>query len=379
MFFHNLKYYIIMLFKNKIMLFWIVIFPIALLTMFFVAFSSITANTESFSEIPVSVVFEGEENAQFKEILEGITADEEPIFAIAYDEKNEAQAKLESGEIDGIIFCNGETLSAGVTSGASIEKTIITSFVQQYSQNVKTITDIATVNPANIQAVIEKMSDEISSVQQQDFTSNNTDFFITYYYGLFAMAALLAAMHGMYCAVNFQANLSKTGARVSASPVKKISLVSASLVASSLFQAAAMTLATVYAMFILKIDFGVDFLVMTAINIVSGTTGVMLGFFVGSIGRMSETLKRTILLGVTMFGSILAGLISPDISYIVRTSAPIVDKINPAKIITDCFYAVNVYGDYNRLLIDLATLGAMCVVFCVGGALISRRRKYASI
>ena len=80
-----------------------------------------------------------------------------------------------------------------------------------------------------------------------------------------------------------------------------------------------------------------------------------------------------------MVGSILAGLIDQDIVYSINTSCPIINKISPAGLISDSFYAVNVFNDYGRLTENLLILAAEFLIFCIAGSLISRRRKYASL
>lgn len=379
MFLHNFKYFTKELMRSGSMTFWVFIFPLALMTLFKFAFSNITATTESFSEIPVAVVYTGEESEIFRTTVEGLESGGKKLFSITSTNSDEALALLKEKKIEGIITVSDDILSLSTTEGSSISKSIVSGFVTQYNTNVSIIKEVLATNPQNIGAVLEAMEAEISSINSTSLAGENTDVFVTYYYGLFAMTCLFASMHGMFCSITFQANLSATGMRISVSPVKKLPLILSALLSSSLIQILAVAIACVYAFFILGINMGVDFGLFLLICIIGSLTAVGMGYFVGTIGRMSDGVKNGILLGITMAGSILAGLIDQGIVYQINTSCPIINRISPAGLISDCFYSVNIFGDYGRLMENFLILGAEFVIFCIGGALISRRRKYASL
>ena len=379
MFFHNFKYFTKELMKSGSLMFWIFIFPLVLLTLFKFAFSNITATTENFNQVPVAVVFDGEESEAFRTTIEGIENGDDKLFAITYTTKDEALELLKGKKIKGIITAKDEVLSLSIDSEASIEKSIVSNFVTQYNMNVAIIRDVVATNPQNIQSLLDEMEKEINAITSVNLSGENTDAFVMLYYGLFAMTCLFASMHGMYCSISFQANLSATGLRISVSPAKKFPLIVSALLSSALIQALAVTIACSYAFFILGINMGVDFGLFVLICVIGSTTAVGLGFFVGAIGRMSNGVKDAILLCITMVGSILAGLISQDVVYAVNTYCPLINRISPAGLISDCFYSVNIFNDYGRLLENFLILGAEFMIFCIAGALISRRRKYASL
>ncbi len=378
MFFHNFKYFTRELLRSTSMTFWVFIFPLALLTLFKFAFSNITANTENFNQIPVAVVSD-EESETFKTAIEGVENGGEKLFLLTYTTKDEALGLLKDGKVEGIITVADDILSLSTDAGSSISKSILSGFVTQYNVNVSIIKDILETNPQNIESVLKAMETEINSIESTTPSGENTDVFVVLYYGLFAMTCLFASMHGMFCSITFQANLSATGMRISVSPVKKFPLIVSALLSSALIQTLAVTLACVYAYFILGIDMGVSFGLFLFICIIGSITAVGMGFFVGTLGRMSDGVKNGILLGITMVGSILAGLIDQDIVYSINTSCPIINKISPAGLISDSFYAVNVFNDYGRLTENLLILAAEFLIFCIAGSLISRRRKYASL
>ena len=58
---------------------------------------------------------------------------------------------------------------------------------------------------------------------------------------------------------------------------------------------------------------------------------------------------------------------------------PIINKLNPAALITDAFYCINVYDDPVRMKTNLMTLRLMAVVLTAGSFLVVRRVRYDSI
>ena len=64
---------------------------------------------------------------------------------------------------------------------------------------------------------------------------------------------------------------------------------------------------------------------------------------------------------------------------IVEHHFPIINRLNPAALMTDCFYSLDMYDTYDRFLTDIAIMGTMAVLLCFGSFLLLRRNKYANI
>lgn len=60
-------------------------------------------------------------------------------------------------------------------------------------------------------------------------------------------------------------------------------------------------------------------------------------------------------------------------------SVPFVNRINPASLISDAFYCINVYDDMTRYYRNLITLAVMCVVLVMASFFMVRRERYDSI
>ena len=104
-----------------------------------------------------------------------------------------------------------------------------------------------------------------------------------------------------------------------------------------------------------------------------------MGIFVGSLGKMKEGVKIGIILGISMVCSFLAGLMNNTMKDIVEKHAPFINRINPAALISDEFYCINVYDDLARYHRSLITLAVMGVVLVTASFLLIRRERYVSI
>ena len=75
----------------------------------------------------------------------------------------------------------------------------------------------------------------------------------------------------------------------------------------------------------------------------------------------------------------LSGLMVGNIKADIAAFAPWINKINPAAIISDSFYCLNVYSDYSMYIEKIVSMLILIACFTIGGFLLTRRRKYASL
>ena len=203
MFLHNFKYELLSSLRTKDMIFWLMIFPIILGTLFKIAFADIYEKTTAFSSIPTAVV-EVQENEIFHSVIETLEEEEDPLLSVTYTDEEDALKLLQSGEVEGIIYLDG-TLSLTVAE-EGMEETILKSFVEQYTVQNKIIIDTAASaqDPTQAKAVIAALSEEISTCKDIPLTDGNPDNMVQYFYNLIAMVALYGAITGLHVTINAQ-------------------------------------------------------------------------------------------------------------------------------------------------------------------------------
>lgn len=178
---------------------------------------------------------------------------------------------------------------------------------------------------------------------------------------------------------DIQADLSQRAARVNLSPVHKLKAFLSSLAAAFAVDFAELLILLVFLRYCLNVDFGpkAGFIVFT--SLVGCVVGLSFGAFVGAIVKSGENLKVGVMLGFTMTGCVLAGMMYQGLKTIVQRNAPVVNYLNPVNLLTDAFYCLYYYSGYERYWLNIGLLGAFAVVFCAVTYFIIRRRKYASL
>lgn len=376
MFFHIFKYELLCTVRNVQAMFWMLAFPIILGTFFYIAFGNLYENEEIFDSIPVAVVQTGE-NKGFETAMEQVSEGDDALFKAQYTDEEKALDLLENGKVSGVIYA-GDELSLSV-KGDGMEPTIIKFFLDQYKINEKIITESVMKDPAKAEAVIEAMTQEIDCNTEMSISDGNQDPYVQYFYNLIAMSCLFGTMAGLSIVVRCQGNITDIGARKCVSPVHKLKTITASLLAVTAVTYFCNAVALIYLLYILKVNFGASALPLFGITLVGALTGVSFGFFVGSIGKAGEGPKTGFLISVSMFLCFCSGLMVGNMRAIIEGFAPWFNKINPAALIADSFYALNIYDTYDRLIVNIVTLLAITTAFTFGGFLLTRRQKYASL
>lgn len=385
MFVHEFKYFFKTALRDRMNVFWVLFFPMILGTLFYVAFGSFTEE-EAFKTIPVAVVSDKSDTAkEYEKILEELSKeDNDALLEITTASKEEAEKLLEDKEIEGILTATDKlqlTVSAEMKN-SKLNQSILESIVNQINSRFTIITKVLKEHPeklADVLSIFEQSKEVEELIEDKSFTKGNSDVSVQYFYNLIAMACLFTSMTGCGIAVKNQANLSDIGARKNVSPTHKLVSITAALVANTIIQTVCIAIAICYLVFGLKVNFGVSILPLFAIGFVGCLVGISFGFFVGSFGQMKEKTKMGMLTAISMIFCFLSGLMVANMRMVVEDICPFFNKVNPAALISDSFYALNVYDTYDRVMMNIVTLLILSVIFTIGGFLLVRRQKYASL
>lgn len=372
---HLMKYNIIVKVKCMNVIFWPLVFPLILATFFYFAFGAM--EEADFETVPAAVVKEENADAVFLEFLETMEEDESHLIEVREMSRQGALDALEQRKVEGIYFA-GETLSLTV-AGNGIPESILQSLLESYENGKQTMELVAKQNPQGLSKAAEQMGEYEELIEQVSLGGRTTDGNVQFFYALIGMACLYGAFIGLDAAVNIQANLSPLAARRCVTPTHKLKMILAEMLSCFLLHYFNVLILLAYLRYVLKQELQGQLLEMLLITLIGSMIGVSMGIFIGSIGKMGEGIKVGILLGISMTGSFLAGLMSADMKYVVDQHAPLVNRVNPAAVITDAFYCINVYDDPARFGRSLVTLGVMCVGLTLASFLLIRRERYDSI
>lgn len=377
MFVHLYQYRLKTIIRSKEEFFWILLFPILLGTFFYVAFSNISKSTENFSTIPVAVALD-DEDTFFQSYLDALSGDASSILEITYTDDEEAEQLLKNEKVTGIITSqNGEVTLTISQSG--IYQSILKEIVDGYIQSYDVIHSVDLSDNSKLELVLSKLSSNQDYIRNLDFTNGNTDIFVDYYYSLIAMACLFAAFSGQSCADGILANLSPQGMRKCLSPVHRMTMILADITASCTFPIIANVAVIIYLSYILKVNLGGSMPLIFATSVLGTIIGVTVGLCVGSIYKIKKEAKIGLLTALSLFSSFLSGLMVGGIKYDIEKHAPFINKLNPATVITDALYSLNIYDTYEKYITCMIILAVMSVVLCMISYFMIRREYYADL
>ena len=389
MFWHNFKYSLKTLLKNKMLLFWTFAFPIVLGTFFYMAFSNIE-KTETLDAFDIAIVNNNDfnENILFKEAFKSLSdkTNDNYLFNIKYVNLNEAKNLLEEEKIVGYLYFSNDNVNVTVNS-SGIDETVLRFVTNELLSKKEMINTLVEVNYAKAVSDVdlnEIYKEAINIINNSDVTLNNiSNKNLSYtnieYYTLIAMSALYGAMISI-TVINYKLpNMNSVGKRCSISPLNKKTLLISSLLASYLVQIVGLLILFIFMLLVMHVDFGNNGLLVLLLGLVGSLTGLSLGIFIGSVIKTNENAKTGILISITMLWCFLSGMMGITMKYVIDKNVPIINKINPAALLTDGFYALYYYDTLNRYVMDVISLVIISLVLILLSLGSLRRQKYDSI
>jgi ABC-2 type transport system permease protein len=366
------------LIRDKELVFWTLLFPLFLAVFFNMAFSNLIS-AETFRPVGVAVVNDAQyqQNTAFRSALKSVSEGSGRIFTLTETTKENADQLLNENKISGYLTVGTEI---GMTVKKSdFEQSIIKSFVDRYLQTSSAAKSILTANPAAQSTLADTLKTQTEYTKDVSGGSASPNKTYNYFYTLIAMACLYGGFWGMKEVADIQANLSHRAARVNVAPVHKLKIFLSGMCASLLIQFVEVLALLAFLRFGLKIDFGPNAGLVVLTSFVGSVVGLTFGAFVGAATTKGEGFKTALVIGLTMLGSFLSGMMYQNMKYIVAQKAPALAYLNPANLLTDSFYALYYYSTYTRYALNMGILCAFILFFCAATYLIIRRQKYASL
>ncbi len=369
MFIHIFRYRLKCLFKDKVTIFWTMLFPIILATFFQLALGNIN-NSESFTPIDVAVVDDESYNANviFKSVLNEMSTGDERMFNLKTTSVSDAGQLLKDGEIDGYIVAENPLKLVVADSG--LNQNIIRIFLDRFMQ---TSAAAMAIEATDMDSLGQEILKEVS------ISKAEPNVLLNYFYSLIAMACFYGSLFGHREVMEIQADNSSIAARVNVAPTHKLKSFMYSMSASFLIHICELSILLVYLIVVLKVDFGNRIGLVLLTTVLGSLSGVSFGALVSALIKKKEGLKIAILMTFSMFCSFLAGMMFQDMKYIVSQKAPILAYINPLNLLTDAFYSLYFFDSLSRFWLNIALIAVFILVFWTGTYLVVRRRKYASL
>lgn len=278
-----------------------------------------------------------------------------------------------------------------VVATSGINQTIFKYVTEEIVENKEIIENIAKseidqeIKKGNYNIDYEKIYKDIAELIKnqeaniENISSNKLSYTMIEFYTLIAMTCLYGGILGMTSINQNLANMSNKGKRVSISSTSKGKIILSSVLASYITSLIGLALLFVYTVFALKVDYGNNLPLIILLTMVGSLAGLSMGIAIGTTLKTNENVKTGILIAVTMFGCFLSGMMGITMKYIVDKNIPIINKINPASMITDGFYSLYYYDTLDRFYFNVISLLVFAIIMMLFSYFSLRRQKYDSI
>lgn len=387
MFIHNFKYMLKTLFRNKMLIFWTFMFPIILGTFFKMAFSNIE-KSEKLDVIDIAFVG-AREDSFYAKAFKGLSEGDDRLFNTKFLVEDEAKKLLDSKKISGYVLCSDDELEI-VVYNSGINETVLKSVVDEIVETKMIIENKIkqeiTNNPnlgGDIEDLQQLVQEKVEKLKSENFikdiSNKNISYTMIEYYTLIAMTCLYGGILGMTVMNKSLANMSEIGKRISITPLKKSVIVVSGTLAAYFVQLIGLGLLFIYTIFVLKVQYGNNLSLIILLSVLGSFVGLVMGVFIASVSKVNENTKLGIIIAVTMLGCFFSGMMGITMKYVVDKNMPLINKINPANMITDGFYSLYYYSTLDRYMFNILSLGVLALVLLSISIVFLRREAYDSI
>ncbi|WP_276849916.1 ABC transporter permease [Corynebacterium pyruviciproducens] len=377
---HNIR----LLLRNRGLVFWTLAFPILLGVLFKAALGGLMT-TQSFDPVPVAVVDSQEYRlSPYKTAFDELSRGDDALVTVtSVATTAEGSSLLADDHVAGVVEVIGDEASLTVATGG-MDQTILTLLLDEIAQRVDMVTTLMADEMApgeDPQAVAAEIMDRLaeSGFTLKDASPSSMDPLMAEFFSLVAMAALYGGMFSGTLMNYAQPQLGAVGRRIGVAPTRKSVFVASGIIASYVVEFVGLVLLVVVCRFLFGIDFGSNWGLTLVVASAGALAGLSLGVAVSALVRGGENMKIGVLIGMTMLGALLAGMMGGGLRYRVDATAPLVNKVNPVALITDGFYTLYYHPGSDGLWADLGILLVISLVLIGASMLTLRRQRYDSM
>lgn len=378
---HLMKYQFLQIVREWSSMFWALAFPIILGSLFYISFGTSLGNEgdmgEDMETFKTAIVEEEEETSgkeMFLFFLKDLDGD---MIELETMKEDEALQALRADEVEGIFYAGEEPGLTVAKSG--LEQSILKTLLDTYRKNAELIGTVMKVHPEAVGEAAEALMEWKGTTEELSVGGRTLNPNISYFFALIAYAALSGIYLGIKECCESQANLSALGARRCITPTHKLKLILNSFLILVVIQFFNVMVLTGVVQFVFHIDLGGSPGPILLINLLGSMIGISLGILVGSISKFSLGMKMGFGVLFTLFPGFLAGLMFGDMKNLIEQHCPIINRINPAAVLSDSYYCMAVYNDTARMTRNLMILAVMCVLCVAASFFVIRRDRYDSI
>ncbi len=362
------------LLKNKELVFWTLLLPIILSTIYHIVFDGIR-NRDNFETLKVNYVSTNFTAIDKQVLVEDILIDKaeyiknegtdkaEVIKIFALSEKTRAEAETEFKKQKVLYFYKEDETFKIKASAQNISTAILQSFIDDY-QNVMKVAALLVAESNGTLTFAEAVDKHIASYEYTyDFDSGNKtlDYVNNYHYTALAMAIIFGAFLASEQAKIFNPSSFAFAKRVTVSGASRAKLLVSALFSSLVVQTAIIAVYIAVLAFVFQVTVANVGLALLAVML-----GIILvninGFFIGIVfNKLSQNAVNGIIILAGTIGGFLSGMMVSSIKFIVITKMPLLSFININALVSDAFVRLD-FGDITKYWHNMLAMGILSVV-----------------
>lgn len=382
MFWHLYHYRLKIQAKNKVLVFWSLVFPLLLGLFFTAAFSNLdTLNVVK--KIPVGIVVSENSDSQntdlFIKTAKEIKSNDQKMFIPVVLSEKQADQQLLDEKIAGYYTLSDDDLSLTINK-QSIQQNVLDSFMNQFLQSKITIDTLQKEDPALLaSSITEKIGQTNNYISVKNATASKGSQKSFFFFTLIGMSCMFGMFWGIVNANDEQANQSANGIRLSMTPKNKLLIVLTNLASSFTIFVTELFFILGFSHFVYGVDFGDRWLLILLTCALAAITALSLGVLFGNLLKVPLNQKISLAVTFQMTCSFLAGMMSPDIKLLVNEHLPWLNAINPVSLVSEALYKLYYYQNIDSFYHNILNLSLLTAVFITLSVIYERRVQYVSL
>ncbi len=364
-------------FRNKVILFWMFLFPIILCTLFSLVLRDVYALEEQ-TAIPLGIEMNEayEQDATLQAVLQQLSEGEDALFSLEAA-GGDVQEQLEQGKWIAYVQVMEDGEIALTMSGNGLEQTITEMFFDEFSQQRQLAQTWLEQGASSqeLQSLFKQTRSYVTSMSaQQGITLEYVE-----YFSALAMACMYCGYFGIRSQQQLQANQSPLGMRLQCAPCPRHVVLIKELLCNNLICILLNVLQLAFMAGVLHISFGHSLYWVLGTTCLGSFAGNGLGLLIGNVASLRSEQKVTVLSCFVLLLSFLCGMMVPSVKYFVHVYAPFLEWINPCALLTDAYLHLSMQGANWNVCFDLLMLAGIGIVFYGISYLFMRRQQYESL
>lgn len=405
--------------RDKSGMFWMICFPIILATMLQGVFGGISEQSV-IEPVPVAVVsdaaWDGAYGAErfVRALATGGDGETTLVSITETSEVEQAEELLDDGDVRAILAADNDgriAMTISYTTAAQVQAaqvnggdatlislSALSNALDVFNTNSGVIADTITEalrrdpqlagDPDFWTAFSDRLGTDAAGSGTASYTNEITLTRFTpepmarYHFALLGMAAMLSMLFSCIPLGFMQANLTDSGARITAGALPKSQMVLGVFLAGWLMSFLSSSIAFLYIRFALGITVGGREILAEVGLLVASFTASALGLALGAIPKLSLNAKNAISIAISVGLSVPAGLMgvtSMSVNDTIQREAPMLHLINLVKQVSNLFYDLLYYDSLAPFAQTIAVLLIMSALAMAAATALLRRQRYAHL